>query len=291
MAIFIDRRVLDAPQVRGLLAPLSARYQVELLDNVSNPTELEIRLELKAPIDDFWQAAPRETDPKFLRFASRISVAIQETLRAWLPYLWFSDVERFNEFDTAATLLTYAACRPYTAKNKQSYTFDILDDDTPRAVLYSVKRNIQQTLLPVWQMLQLLHHPCATPFAPRRWERIIAVYERNRRHLNSILVAERDLIEEFVARPQILSDSERVEKSHSQVSRRLRKLFDSKDFRFLEGLLEIEAARAAASALGVDPEFSATISANFPAQMPLNRHEEDSLSPHSLEPSELHRTR
>lgn len=288
MATFIDRRVLDTSQVRGLLAPLSARYQVQVPHGLVRPTELEIRLELRTTIDDIWRSAPRETDPKFLRFASRISVAIQETLRVWLPYLWFSEFERFNEFDTAATILVYAACRPYTAKNKQVYTFDILDHDTPRAILYSVKRTIQQTLLPIWQMLHHLDHPCATHYAPRRWERIIAVYERNHRLLNSILVAERDLVEEFVARPRILLDPERMEKSRIQILRRLRKLFDSRDFRFIDSLLEIEAARTAASVLGIDPEFSVTISANSPVQTPLHRHEEDSFSPHGLEPPEFH---
>ncbi|MDX2178688.1 MAG: hypothetical protein SFV18_03780 [Bryobacteraceae bacterium] len=229
----------------ALIAPVAARYGLAANGSVT----LTLR-------GDTSRTLPHATHPQFLRQAARVSVAIQEALRVWLPYLWFTSFDRFDDFDNAATLVAYSALRPYTPKTKFSYVFDVLDDDTPRAVMHSLKRNLPAKLAAIEPMLAAAGYPQSAAFAPRRAERFWAVYRRKPQLMHALFVAERDLVEQSLSR-----------RDPVLIERRLRRLYLSKDFTFLDPLLDLEFERA------LGGEIQAEISSVPPA---LDRHEDNS---------------
>jgi hypothetical protein len=271
MTNFFDTRILDAAQTRALLQPVVSRYDAQAVPYVGGPVTLS--LSIRTPLSEIWAATPREGHAEYLRLAAKVSVAIQECLRAWLPYLWFADITRFDDFDTAGTLASYAALRPFTPKNKQAYAFDVLDGDTPRAVKYWLKRWLGPYVAPMEQMLLEMGRACSRNFAPRRAERILALYERKPHPLHSLLVIDRDLVEEFVGMRAAHAEPEALEKSRLAIERRLRRGPFHKDVSFLMPLLEIEAARAAAQVAGIDPGFR--FQANFEGSSALLVHEDN----------------
>lgn len=276
MVCFADTRLLHSAQIRALGAAIARRYKKQLPLELTGSAEFNVQLDLHGT-DAVWAIAPQENDPRFLRFAARVSIAIQETLRAWLPYIWFSAIKRFDDFVTSATLLTYSSCRVFTPRNKRAYTFDVLDSDTPRAIRYSVGRSIAGTLGPIYSMLTQMKCESAVNYAPRHTERILAVYQRKQQPLNALLVAERNLVELYLTLPKMVADEEKTARHRRLIERRLRKLFAYQNFTCLGQLIEIEAMRAAAVALGQEPKFSAKIFANSFELPPLIEHEEGSV--------------
>ncbi len=287
MLTFASKQILSAEQIYGLLPPLASRYEKQMPQNLSGNCEINIQMNFSGNPDEIWKAAPSSSSGNFLRFASQVSVNLQETLRVWLPLLWFRDTAQFHDFPLSASLLIYSCCRVFTPRNKQSYTFDVLDGDTNRAILYSARRNICRTLESICTMLTQLGHPCARQYAPLHWDRILAAYQRKPQILQAILVAEREIVEEYVRRPGLMQQPQLLEKSDTMLNRRLKKLFAKKDFTHLRNLLEIEAVHAAAMSLSRENHFSVKFHANsveFPAHL---LHEQNSVlpdSPGSCEP-------
>ena len=260
-----------APAQLALLEPVAARYGATISGaalDAGSPVQVTIRLKGDAP-----GPVPASNHAGFLRTAARLSVAVQEALRAWLPYLWFADSTRFSDFESAATILNYAAMRPFTPKTKASYVFDVLDSDTPRAVTFSLERNLPAKLGVIEPMLRALGFEPAVNFAPRRAERLIATFKRKPRLLYSLFVAERELVEQYLGR----RDAKLIGRRDAKlIGRRLRRLFAAKDFSILEPLLALEVARALGGNISaeicISPENSATPAA-------LSVHDNQSVSP------------
>lgn len=227
----------------ALFAPVAARYGVA----PNAPAILTLWGETGRTL-------PHATHPQFLRQAARVSVAIQETLRVWLPYLWFTNFDRFDDFDNAATLVAYSALRPYTPKTKFSYVFDALDGDTPRAVMHSLKRNLPAKLAALEPALAAAGYAHSTAFAPRRAERFWAVYRRKPHLMHALFVAERDLVEQYLGRRDPVA-----------LERRLRRLYLAKDFTFLDPLLDLEFERS------LGGEIQAEVSSGASAGLELAR--------------------
>jgi hypothetical protein len=246
-----------APAQLALLEPIAARYgAAAVLPSLDAGSAAQVEVRLMA---EGGGELPASNHPEFLRTAARLSVAVQEGLRAWLPYVWFADVARFGDFDLAAAVVNYSALRPFTPKTKASYVFDVLDNDTPRAVTFSLQRNLPAKLGVIESMLRALGFEQAVQFAPRRAERLIASFKRKPQLLYSLFVAERELVEQYLGR-----------KDEKLIGRRLRRLFAAKDFTFLAPLLAVEVARALGAKISV--EILVT-----PA--PLTSHEHQSVSP------------
>lgn len=276
MTIFRDQRTISPAYDPSFLVPILQRYGIapDSLPASDGARPVTLDLSLAMPLAEIWAAAPGDRHPNFLRLAQRVSVALQEALRLWLPYLHFEDPARYEEVEDAACVLTYAACRPFTPQNRQVYSFDVLDSDTPRAVLYSVKRGLPPILNRIETALVAARPGAAKPYALWRMDKLLAFYERKHHPVHSILVAERDLIELFLKRKSAIAGEKSEAAWQVLLDRRMRKFLFKKDFRFLMPLLEVEAARAAAEVAGIDCGFRASLSANFAPVATLNQHED-----------------
>ncbi len=241
MPLLTLRRSLDAVQVEPLAGPLFARYLTvkdPSLEDPAGPGQIE--LSAFAALDSP-QAIPPVRHASFLRIAARVSTAVQGALRAWLPLLWFSRPSGFDDFDTAAALLIYASCRTYTPRDRSSFTFDVLDSDTPRAVLYSATRNLPARLTATHRMLAAIGYPKANLYRPIHVDRVLASYRRKPHPLHSLFVAERDLIEAYVTQGEWPSDEEKRMEADTAISRRLRKVCFGMDAAELRPVLDEEA--------------------------------------------------
>ena len=240
MPLLTLRRSLDAVQVEPLAGPLFARHTT-LRESIpwpnSGPGQLE--LQVFAGSEPTLELPPPR-HPEFLKLAAKVSTQLQLALRAWLPLMWFSDPARFSDYDDACALLIYASCRTYTARDRTAYTFDVLDSDTPRAVIYSASRNLAPRLAIIHRMLTALGHPKANQYKPYHLDRVLATYQRKPHPLHSILVAERDLIEAYVTRGEWATNEKRREEADLAISRRLRRLLFREDLSELRPVLDAE---------------------------------------------------
>lgn len=273
MPVFTDQRSLRSGLLRPLLAPVAARLGLAVADAAS---ETRIEVELSSPDDAHavWDALPAPATAAFLTPGARVAVAIQAAMRAWLPYVWFGSPERFEDFDQAAVLMMYSACRPFTPRSKEAFVFDILDQDTPRAMHYSISRNLRYRLEGFEDALNAVGVSNAKRYAVRRWDRMLELLPKRRHEMNSILVAERELVEGYLD----LANPTKRERGRIRIERVLRKLFLKRDFSYLAGVFEWEATRAACRAAGRAASFEGRILANSRPLGPLAAHEDDSVS-------------
>ena len=76
-------------------------------------------------------ARPRERDPGFFHVYSAVSVAVQRVLRQWLPYVYFSDIENYDDLGQAFPLLVYQSLRPFPGQSRGEFTYDVLSPNSP----------------------------------------------------------------------------------------------------------------------------------------------------------------
>lgn len=271
MPVFTDQRTLKSGFARPLLGPVADRLGLRLGEAVAE-TQVEVELRWPDEANEIWAAMPAPASAAFLAPGARVSVAIQSAMRAWLPYVWFSDVERFEDFDQAAVLLMYSACRPFTPRSKEAFVFDVLDHDTPRAMQHSISRNLRYRLEGFEEALNAAGVANARRYAVRRWDRMLELLPKRRYEMNSILVAERELVEGYLD----LANPAKRERGRIRIERVLRKLFLKRDFSRLGGVFEWEAARAACLAMGRMDGFAGKILANSRPLEPLTAHEDNS---------------
>lgn len=272
MPTFTDSRSLPSALATAVVPFLAARYGRAYTASAEDSVSIRVELTADFCADDVWQTLPPPSSAAFLGPAVRVSVAIQNALRTWLPYVWFSGGGKFDDFETAAILLMYSSCRPYTPRSKESYVFDIFDNDTPRAMLYSISRNLKPRVQGIEAALASLGCGIAFRYAERRAENMLKFLTSRRHEMNSILVAERELVEGYLD----FANPRKRDRAETRIDRQLKKLFLKRDFSEIAGAIEWEAVRAAAAFSQPGRAFTAKILANSSELPPLPVHDENS---------------
>jgi hypothetical protein len=86
-----------------------------------------------------WLGAPGERSAEFFPAFARVSVAVQELLRARIPAHYFQDSEGFTSVKTAYPMLVYQASGPYRGKTRSDLCYDVLNPTTLAAFFRTVR--------------------------------------------------------------------------------------------------------------------------------------------------------
>jgi len=100
------------------------------LESVPADREIEMSLALTVPgaCAAAWLSVPQDGGPAM----ARVSTAIQRAMRRWLPFVYFSRPERYEDLAAAWPLIVYKTSQPCEGK---SFTYDAQDiEDTLRAI-------------------------------------------------------------------------------------------------------------------------------------------------------------
>ena len=282
---FADRRRLFRVQARPALAAALRGYgfdsQVERwLDANSNPGahDLDVAVTLAVPgeLASAWCHAPLESDPRFFPVFSTLSVALQGTMRRWLPYLYFSELDRYDNPTTAYPLLVYPFIRPSAGEPRFEFTRDLLEFQSPRLSRRSTVKQLASTLKLTREFLLAAgKEETARFYCPDRAGPILARLQRQPRYLNALLAAETYLVDTFVRmgtqtreltnrlarEPQTAARdfAAFAEDIGGAFHRKLRRLYNGRGFLSLGSLLLVEATRALSEALGTPAAISAVL--------------------------------
>ena len=97
-------------------------------------------------LGDDWLLAPDERSTDFFLAFARISVALQQTLRANLPARYFANPENFRDTKKAYPMLLYQASRPFRARLRTELTYDVLNPATLARVFRSARQGLPELL-------------------------------------------------------------------------------------------------------------------------------------------------
>ncbi len=272
---YSDQRRLPAARVAGALAPALAAYSFpdgsaawlrEVCDKRAGDVDVSLELSIPGSLVSAWLEAPGEREAEFFPAYARMSVAVQRAVRLWLPYIYFSDIGRYENLGAAFPLVVYQVSRPFNGRPKAEFTYDVLND--ARMVGF---RRMAAAALPVEMeriqslLVQAGRTSTAAYYRPERAPNIVASVKADRsRRLRSLLVADALLVDALVnlgcrgrrLRKQAASDPAAAVKSLSRFAAdlastfhgKLRRLYGGQEFLALGGLLLVEATAALSQA-------------------------------------------
>jgi hypothetical protein len=143
-----------------------------------------------------WGQMPLQRDADYLEKFTRLSLALQEMGRYWLPALYLADGERYDAPNAVWPLLVYAASQPFVDRKRSQYGYDPMSP-------YSVQRAAATALAQLPALLAPIHRGlrsagrahAAEHYAPGRARHIVAVVQRHPRRLASLLAGDAFFLE------------------------------------------------------------------------------------------------
>jgi hypothetical protein len=155
-----------------------------------------------ARLAEHWLAAPMERSALFFPAFSAISLAIQRTLRERISAVYFANTEQFAITRTAYPVLLYRASRPYRAKAKTDFTYDVLNQTMMASFFRIVKPNLGGVLSEVVERLSSEgRDELIRPYQPHRVPEVIAAVQKrsvSTSVLYDLLVGEGALVNELL---------------------------------------------------------------------------------------------
>ena len=220
------------------------------------------------------QAAWRNTSPErnrnFLPVYSRLSVAMRRAMRFWVPFVFFTERDRYTDANLAWPMFAWAASFAPQAKNIRDFSYDILDDESMAKAGKSYRRGLPTYLKKIAPALATMGMPrLIARYAPDNAAEGAKLAEYNRSHLNTLFAGESDLVDlaqrvaldlaKLRMAPELspvrqLAQFQSIVRAFSHdFPMRLRKLYASLNWEHLATLLLIEMTNS----LREDPEVLA----------------------------------
>ncbi len=295
---YTDQHVLK-PQTAPLsLAPLLSAYgfggdaQACLEQLALRPQEgdLEASLTVEIPgkLVSAWLKTPPERSTEFYRGFSSVSRAVQQAMRTWLPYAYFSQPERYEDLGSAFPLLVYQASGPFVGKTGVELSYDVMSSKSMEVAYRTAAQNLPGLVQRAEQTLRAAgKNRSAEFYAPRQAQRILASVQRDNRLLRSLLSADTFFIHELVRlgntgrqlSQQLDKNPQEAVKNLSKFAAqfvkafhgKLRRLYGGQGFTALSSLFLIEATRALGAAYVEPVPIAAKLHLKRQGSQPLDR--------------------
>jgi hypothetical protein len=218
-----------------------------------------------------WLEAPEERAGVYLQWFSQVSFDVQKALRVWIPYLALREPEALRDREWAEALAFYASTRPYLARVRGIFTWDVIAADQ----MLSVIRSASSTL-PVWmgRMQRCLagseQEALAGEWAPSASRQVAARIRRDPRKLKSLLALEGKLVEGLLKFAELARQTGQTDGAPRGLHRecgkwarlmqsRLRHVAGRRDLPQLTALILAEATASLARAMGRRCEMRRTL--------------------------------
>jgi hypothetical protein len=269
---YTGRRTVRQPEA---LSPLLNAYGFPE-NAVEAGAEASLTLSVPGSFVTAWLDAPDEQTAEYFPVFSAVSVAVQRALRQWLPYVYFSDIDKYDDLDAAFPLVVYQATRPFPGRGRGEFTYDIMEPGTVPLVLRNAARGLAIELRRIFPLLTGAgKRRTAWFYEPGEAGAIISAVQRKPTLLNALLSADAffmDSLLRLAAQGRKLSevlprDPQRAVKDLAKFSagfvttfhRRLRRLYGGENFAQFGSLLLVEATRALKGALGGDAAIAGVL--------------------------------
>jgi len=203
---FSDRRRLHRAQLPYSLAPLLDAYGFEhrleelLPRNGTRWEEVDVSLTLSVPCRAAvaWLHTPAERSVAYYEGLSQVSVTVQSSLRRWIPYLYFSDLDRLEDLETVYSLLAYQASQPFRRKARADFTYDPMNPASLHSALRSAAPGLRDLLRATRRVLvEAGRERQAEAFAAKREPAIFRSVRRAPQHFRRLLAADAACMRQF----------------------------------------------------------------------------------------------
>jgi len=197
---------LACSHARAALPPVLASYGFDgagpldkKLESRHGDVDVSMTVSIPGALADRWLDAPAERNPQFFPVYARVSRAVQRAVRTWLPYLYFSSPERYEDLEMAAPLVVYQASRPYAGRPKYDFSYDVLNDSSMTVFHRRASARLSGELARIeGLLLGAGRSDSAAAYSPKRVRALMDWVRRHPARVRSLLVADTCLIDAFV---------------------------------------------------------------------------------------------
>jgi len=161
--------------------------------------DLRDRAALLIGTHSLWKSAPNEFDPRYFRTWQRVSLALQNALRRWLPENYFRDPARFEDRQEAYPMIVYQASRLCYGRPRTEFTYDVADPGALPAALKMIGHSLQVLLSGIEQRLyESGRAELARRYAPiwhqdilndarKRWRKLVELLGKEAALINAVI--------------------------------------------------------------------------------------------------------
>jgi hypothetical protein len=284
---FTDTQVSTAGQLAQSLPRLLRPYDFGpepwewLASAPAGEVVASVSLSVPGSLAGAWLRAPGERESTFFDIYSKVSVALQLALRRWLPYVYFSDLNRFEDPALAYPLIFYRSTYPCSGRPRSDFAYDLVCPDEPGLARPWTARPLASSLARAERLLIAAGRKgLAHWYESWRSREVLAGIIRRPRFINELLTTDAFFIDRFVGlglagrellpsfdvnpRRAVKDLAVFVAEFTTALNRKLRRLYGGQDFGALGSLLLVDATRALAASLDGRGTISATL--RFSAQ-------------------------
>ena len=181
-----------APVLRACgFEPSAAEWLSQVPAGGAGDLDVSFALSIPGSLASAWLDSPGERDPLFFPSYARVSVAVQRSMRAWLPYVYFASPERYENPKTAFPMVVYQASRPFAGRPRYDFNYDVINDRSMASFFRLAARQLPGELARIEALLLAAGRPeAAALYSPRHARDILTSVRRRPRLLHSLLVAD-----------------------------------------------------------------------------------------------------
>ncbi len=260
---FADVRELRPGQDQEQYRQVLSAYGAGDVHLPEGPARARLTVSLPGSAVQAWTQVPLACTETLTPVLRRVSLALQATLRRWLPVLYLEEVDGYEAPGVVLPLLAYQLSRPFARADLHQFTYDPLSGASVLSALNSAAPRLAEPLTRIHARLTAAgQHRLAACYDPETLPRILRKIAKERRYFAALLDADSFVIEQFLSLArysrQLATMAARNPKSAARdlnaltnafsevFHRRLSRLFAKQDFTQLGSMLLIEATAALA---------------------------------------------
>jgi hypothetical protein len=162
------------------------------------PQPCEATLTIQAPWRwaEVWSRMPLKREAESADRFLRLSLALQEMGRYWVPALCLADVERYEAPSVVWPILVYAASQPYADRKRGQYGYDPMIPNSVQRAAATALGSLAELLAPIHRGLRAAGRAgAAEHYAPGRARQIVATVQRHPRSFANLLAGDSFFLE------------------------------------------------------------------------------------------------
>ena len=146
-----------------------------------------------------WMTTPSENSEEFFPVWQRVSVALQESLRSWIPAEYFHSASCYENREAAFPMLVYQVARVFPGRPRTEFTYDLRDfPECPTTLALAWKlvgRSLQTVMAGIEQQLYHAGMPAlGRRYAPIWHQDVLMAVRKKPKPFAALLAVESMLI-------------------------------------------------------------------------------------------------
>jgi hypothetical protein len=254
------RDIIPGRNYQGYLQVLAA-YGIHNVTLPPCPARATLTITLPGSAVKAWSSLPLGRSEALRPLLCRASLALQSTLRRWIPELYLANPARYATPAVIFPLLAYQFSQPYARVGRGHFSYDAMNPEHLRTALNSAAPRLKAPLTRIQSLLAASgQRALAAHYDPSRLPEILPSILLQKRHFAALLSADSFFIEQVLSLARYSRDlSTTAAKNPKRAARdlqtftrdfvqvfhrRLARLYGGQDFIALGSLLLIEATAA-----------------------------------------------